>query len=120
AVPADADALSHFPLGNTSTYFINDAHHFMSWNAGILNSWPRAVFREHIAVADATGLHLDAHLSCIGGGNLAFDDLEICSRIRNLRYLHGRCCDFCLCHKSSYQFLAIVEKHLFLPSCPFI
>src|SRR5438093_12887953 len=107
AVPADADALSHCPLGNTSPHFINDAHNFVSWSAWILNSGPRAVFREHIAVADTASLHLDAHLPCIWGGNLAFDDLEIGSRFRNLRYLHGCCCDFCRCHNSSYKFLAI-------------
>jgi hypothetical protein len=111
AVPADADALSDCPLGNTGAHFIDDARDFVSWNAGILNSGPQAVFREHIAVADTTGLHLDADLSCIGGGNLTFDDLEICSRFGDLRRLHRRCRDFCRIHKSSYKILAFVEKH---------
>jgi hypothetical protein len=30
AVPADTDALSLLPLGNTGTYFIDDAADFMS------------------------------------------------------------------------------------------
>ena len=80
AVPADTDALPLLPLGNTRTQFIDDARDFVSRNAGILNSGPRAFFREHVTVANATGLHLDAHLSCTRLRNLALDDLEICSR----------------------------------------
>src|ERR1700726_3066784 len=56
--------------------------HFMSWNAGILNAGPSAFFREHVTVADTTGLHLDAHVSYTRLRNLALDDLEICSRLR--------------------------------------
>ena len=81
AVPADTDALSLLPLGNTGAHFIDDACHFMSWNAGILNAGPRAFFREHVTVANTTGLHLDPHLSCTRLRNLALDDLEICSRL---------------------------------------
>ena len=41
AVPADTDALSLLPRGNTGTQFIDDARDFVSWNAGILNAGPR-------------------------------------------------------------------------------
>jgi len=63
----------------------------VSGNAGKLNAGPRAFFREHVTVASTTGLHLDPHVSYPRRGNLALDDLEIGSRCRNLRYLHG--CD---------------------------
>src|SRR5207249_8197085 len=88
-------------------HFIDDACHFMSGNARILNSWPESFFREHVAVADATGLHLNAHLSCTRLRNLALDKLEICSGFRNLRRLHW--CRLWFhrnsqrCHKSSYN-----------------
>lgn len=36
----------------------------------------------------------------------------------DLRYLHWFCCDFCLCRISSWKYLAIVEKHFLLLSCP--
>ena len=81
AVPADADALSLLPLGNTVTQFVDDADDFMSGNAGILNSGPLAFLREHVTVANATGLHLDAHLSCTRLRNLALDDLGTLLRV---------------------------------------
>ena len=84
AMPADADTLPLLPLGNTGAHFIDDARHFMSGNARILNSGPHAFFREHVAVANSTGLHLDAHLPWPGLGNLALDNLEICSGAREL------------------------------------
>jgi hypothetical protein len=40
AVPADADALPLLPPGNTDTHLIDDAGHFMSGDAGILNAGP--------------------------------------------------------------------------------
>jgi len=66
AVPADAGALPLLPLGNTGAQFIHDARDFVSWNTGILNSWPIALFREHVAAANTTGLHFDEHMSCTG------------------------------------------------------
>src|SRR5262249_3851215 len=90
AVPADPHALTLLPRGNTSADFIDDARHFMSGNAGILNAGPGAFFREHVTAANATRLHLNAHLSRTRLRNVALDDLEIGSRLRDLRYFH-RC-----------------------------
>src|SRR5438046_1729973 len=101
AVPADADALPLLPLGNTVAQFIDDARDFMPWNARILNSGPRALFREHVTVADAAGLHLDEHVSCAWLRNLSLDNLEIGSRLRNLGHLHWCDCDSCSCHNAS-------------------
>ena len=104
AVPADTGALPLLPLGNTVAQFVDDARDFVPWDAGVLNAGPLPFFREHVTVADATGLHLDAHLSYTRLRNLALDDLEIGSPLGNLRHLHGRYCDFCCCHKSSFEF----------------
>ncbi len=116
AVPADTYALSLVPRGNTSTHFIDDACDFMSWNAGILNSRPKPFFREHITVANTTSLYPNAHLSCVRFGNFALDNFEISAGFRNLRHHHW-CCRWSdryseRCHKSSYEFSAIVEKIL--------
>ena len=97
-MPAHADTLSLLPRGNARAQFIDDTRDFMSWNARILNAGPLAFFCEHVAVADAAGLYLDAHLPRARLRNLALDDLEIGSRFRNLRHFHWRDCDFCSCH----------------------
>jgi hypothetical protein len=47
------DALSLLPSGHGPTYFINDARPFVSWNAGILDPGPQALFRKHVTVAEA-------------------------------------------------------------------
>src|SRR5262249_10519267 len=116
AVPADANTLPLFPLRNTGTQLVDDPRDFVSWNAGILNSGPSAFLREHVTMANTTGLHLDADLSPTRLRNLALDDLEISSPFRNLRHLHWCYCDFCSCHKPSFEFSDIVEMHLCLYS----
>src|SRR5262249_56265133 len=68
AVAADADTLPLFPLRNTGTHGIDDAGHFMSWNARILNSGPRAFLGENVTVANATGLHLIRTCRSLGFG----------------------------------------------------
>src|SRR5215472_1307280 len=98
AVPTDTYALSLLPLRDVRTHFIEDAHHLMSGDAWILKSRPQPFLHEHVTVAYATGLYLNAHLPCARCGNRAFDYLEIRSRLRHLRYLHRCYCD-CRCHK---------------------
>jgi hypothetical protein len=122
AVPADADTLSLLPRGNPGAHFINDACDFVSRNARILNARPQAFFREHVTVANTTGLYLDAHLSWTRLRNLALDDLEISSRFGNLRNLHW--CrlwfdrDSERCHESSQFVLWCDEKRSGLDSEP--
>src|SRR5262249_37961132 len=85
----------------------------MSGNARILNSGQKTFFREHVTVANATGLHFDAHFSRTGLRNLALDELEIASGLGDLGHLH--LCHlwyhryFHRCHKSSYEFLVTFE-----------
>src|SRR5262250_2603855 len=83
-MPANPDALSFLPRGNTGADFIDDAGDFVSGNARILNSGPGALFREHVTVADTTGLHRDANLSCARFRNLALDNFKVSSGFGNL------------------------------------
>jgi hypothetical protein len=97
AVPPNTDALTILPVGNAGTELIDDANHLVSWNTRVLNSGPRAFFRKNVTVADATGLHLDPHVSRARLRYLAVDDLEFSSRLRDLRHLH-----WCYCGDWSY------------------
>src|SRR4030095_14565420 len=63
AVPADTDALSLLPAGDTDAHFIEDADDFVPGHARILDTGPLAFLREHVAVTDATGRDLDPHVS---------------------------------------------------------
>jgi hypothetical protein len=89
AVPANTDALPPLPLGNAGTHFVDDAHDLVSWNAGILDSGPISFHGQHVTVANTTRLDLDPHVPRTRRRNLALDDLETCSRFRNLGYFHG-------------------------------
>jgi hypothetical protein len=39
AMPADANALTIVPGGNAGAELVNNAHHFVSWDTGVLNAW---------------------------------------------------------------------------------
>ena len=88
AVPPNTDALTILPVRNAGAELIDHAHHLMSWNTWVLNSRPRAFFRESVTAADATGLYLHPHVSRARIRHLAVNDLEFSSRLRNLRHLH--------------------------------
>jgi hypothetical protein len=76
AVPADADALPFFHPGTpTPTSSMTRPLHVRG--RGILNAGPQAFLREHVAVAHATSLHLDSHVSFTGLGNFALDNLKL-------------------------------------------
>jgi hypothetical protein len=60
----------------------------MTRHAGILKSRPDPFLYEHIAVADATGFHLDANLSAPGFRLRALDDFEIPSWLTHLHCFH--------------------------------
>ena len=78
AVPTHADTLALLPLGNTVTDFVDDAGHFMTGNARILDPGPVAFLGERVAVADTTGLYFDAHFSETRTGDLTLDDVKRC------------------------------------------
>jgi len=106
-VPADTDSLSLFPPGNISAELIDDARDFVAWNTGILHPGPPAFFGEHVAMTNSAGLHLYAHLPSARLGNLALDDLEISSRLANLRRFHWRSPESRCCHDVSFEFEAL-------------
>src|SRR5262249_12686487 len=110
AMPSDTDTLPHFPRGNTCTQFVDYAGHFVSGNAGILNSRPTTFLSEHITVTDTTSLLLDEDVSRAGLRNVTLDNLEICSWLGNLCHFHRCYCFhwdfFSCCHKSSDKFSA--------------
>jgi hypothetical protein len=87
-VPANTHALSRLPLGNSRTEFVDDARDFVTWNTGILNPGPRAIFGQRVTVTNTARLHLDAHLPRTRSRNLSFHNLEIRSGTGNLRGLH--------------------------------
>jgi hypothetical protein len=66
AVPSDADPLARLPVGDIGANGVDAAGDFVPRNAGILNAGPIAFFHERVAVADAAGFDLNAHL--IPGG----------------------------------------------------
>src|SRR5262249_60196823 len=105
ALPASARPFSN---RGPAAEFVNDARDFVSRNAGILDTGPLAVLRQHVAVAHPTGLDLDAHLPCARLRNLARHDLEIGSRPGNLGRLHA-----CRgCHDSSGEVSASASEIL--------
>src|SRR5207237_2273518 len=75
AVPADAHAVADVPAGDAGAEGVDDPRHLVSGNARILNARPVAFLGQGITVADAGGLHADAHLAGIGLGYLALHDL---------------------------------------------
>src|ERR1700730_7413688 len=102
-MPATPHALSLLPLGHTRTHFVHNARDFVSRHARVFDARPQTLFCEHVTVTDTTGLHLDAYLFWTRLGNLAVDNLEIGSCLRNHRYLHWCYCDPRRCHMSSHD-----------------
>ena len=76
AVPADSDALSDFPAENARADGVDHAGDFVSRNARVRDARPRTFLGVFIAVADAAGLHLDAHRSCDGLRDFALHQLK--------------------------------------------
>jgi hypothetical protein len=74
-VPADANPVAEAPAGDAGTEGVNGPGHLVSGDTGILNAGPVALLGQGIAVADAGGLHADAHLARTGLGYLALHDL---------------------------------------------
>ena len=71
-MPAYAYALTVFPSSDTGAEGIDPPRHLMARHARILNPRPKALFNEHIAVADAARLHSHTNLSNIGLRDLTF------------------------------------------------
>src|SRR5438477_46254 len=91
AVPADADALTRAPPGNSAADRIDAADHLMPGDARVLNVREQPLLGDAVAMADAAGLHLDANLAGGGLRDFTLDQLQRAVRLRNL-------CDPHRCH----------------------
>jgi hypothetical protein len=96
AEPTYADAVADLPAFHAVAQRIHHARDFVPGNARILNTGKQSLLREHIAVTDAAGLHLQAHIAPAGLRNFAFDDFKRPVGFGNLHYAH-------LCHDSSVR-----------------
>jgi hypothetical protein len=59
--PAYADALTFLPFRDVAADRIDASRDFMTRHTRILKPGPQTLFDDHIAVANAARLHLDAH-----------------------------------------------------------
>src|SRR5579862_6210830 len=59
--PADADPLARFPSVDLGAERFDDADHFMAGNPRICQAGHTALDDDGVAVADAAGLHANAH-----------------------------------------------------------
>ena len=90
AEPADAGALPDCPAMNLRSNRVDDADHLMAGNARILDAGKKALDGDGIAVADAAGLHADAHLAGARLGHLALHRLELPPDLRDDHRAHLR------------------------------
>jgi hypothetical protein len=90
AVPSHTDALSGLPVGSVGANRVNASGDLVAWDARILKSGKQAFFCQYVAVADAAGFDLDAHLRTAGLGDIAFDKFKIAAGFGNLDYFHTR------------------------------
>src|SRR5579864_3131776 len=88
AMPAYTDALSYFPAGNSRADGIDHAGDFVSWNARVRDARPRTFLGVFIAVADAAGLHFDAHRTRNRFRNFAFHQLKRPLGVQDLNGAH--------------------------------
>jgi hypothetical protein len=89
-MPTHARALSHFPVLHVRAHRVDSPRNFMSGNSWIFDAWPKAFFREHIAVADATSFYLDANFSIARLRNVSLDYFERTFAFCHLHSLHAR------------------------------
>jgi hypothetical protein len=88
AEPADTDALPDFPGGDLGADRVDPAGDLMARHGGVVDAGKAAGRHEGVAMADAAGLDLDAHLarSWLWGG--ALDELEWGVGFRDLDNAH--------------------------------
>jgi hypothetical protein len=87
-MPSDSDALSDFPAENAWAYRVNHPRDFMPRNTRVRDARPRTLLGIFIAVADAAGLHFDAHRSGSGLRDFALHQLKRPLGIRDLNRTH--------------------------------
>src|ERR1700682_5311407 len=91
-VPTHSNALAFPPFLHSCTEFIDHAGHLVAWDAWVRYSGEKTFLRDHIAVTDSTGLHVNPHLSRTRLLNFALHDFTVRSRLRHLDGFHFRHC----------------------------
>ncbi len=89
AMPTHADTHPFLPIRHVRAHSVDEAHHLVAGHAGILNAGNRAHDRQHVAVTNTAGLHLDAHLPRLRLRHVALDNFKSGIGFRNLRNFHG-------------------------------
>jgi hypothetical protein len=89
AMPTHSNTHPLFPIRHVRAHSVDETHDFVARHPGIFNTRNRARHREHVAVADAASLHLDAYLPGLRLGYRTLDDFEAGVGFGNLGNLHG-------------------------------
>jgi len=88
AVPAYADTLTVLPLRNVAANRIDASGDFMTRHPWILQTGPKSVFDQNVAVANAARLHFHADLAGARFGDFAFHQFKIPAGLADLRRFH--------------------------------
>src|SRR4051794_41395743 len=88
AMPTHSNTHPFFPIRHIRANSVDEAHDLVAWHPGVFNSGNRAHHREHVAVAHAASLHLDAYLPRLRLGYRTLDDLEAGVGFGNLGNFH--------------------------------
>src|ERR1700730_854119 len=83
AIPPHAHPLARRPFGHARTHSINHSDHLVSWDTGVLEAGPEALFDERVGGTNATGVHLDPNLPGAGLRDLSFDQFKWSARSEN-------------------------------------
>src|ERR1700722_17892230 len=89
AMPSNSHALTRLPQSDVGADGIDATGNLVARHSRVLNSRPVPFFHKRVAMADAAGFHLDAHLPASGLRSWSLDDFEITSRLANLDGLHA-------------------------------
>src|SRR5262252_3199266 len=91
-VPADTDALTGLPDLDVGAHDVDAPRDLVPRDARVREPGPEPILDEHVAVTDAAGLDLDAHLMTLRVGNRTLHELEVTARLGHLDRLHGWHC----------------------------
>jgi hypothetical protein len=89
AVPSDTNPLAASPSDHSFADGVNRAGNLMTRDARVLNAGPKALFDQHIAMADAAGRHLDPNSPRRRFRYRSLDNLKLTLRRRYLCNTHS-------------------------------
>ena len=90
AKPADADAGAHAPAHHVGADRVDDAGHFVPRHQRVLHPGKQPILGDHVAVADAASLDLDANLAALRLRQLALDQFQRAALMGHLHDAHLR------------------------------